>query len=291
MIRDLHSHSTASDGVLSPSNLVDYACEHGVTTLALTDHDTLDGLDEGAARALDKGIRFIPGIELTGTCVTGTLHILGLSIQDRAPLETLVLTQQEERLKRNNKIIAVMQAAGVEVTLEAVERVANTKSLGRPHFADYLVHQGIVKTRQAAFDKYLGRGKPWYFEHVGVDPKDAIQAILASGAVPILAHPLSLYLSWGKLPGAIDELCSFGLAGLEAWHPSAREKDCRRLETLAREKGLLVTAGSDFHEPPGKTAKATSHRKSTHTPSEIGHTAGGRVIDEGLVSFPLNHIE
>ena len=284
---DLHSHSTASDGVLSPSGLVDYACDRGVTTLALTDHDTLDGLNEAAACALARGIRFIPGIELTGTCVTGTLHILGLDIKDSASLETLLHTQQEERLKRNTKIITVMQAAGVKVTLEAVERSACTKSLGRPHFADYLVRQGVVKTRQAAFDKYLGRGKPWYFEHVGVDPKAAIQAILASGAVPILAHPLSLYLSWSKLPAAIDELCVFGLAGLEAWHPSARENDCRRLESLALEKCLPVTAGSDFHEPPLPKAKTALHRKSSHVSSEIGHTAGGRVIDETLVSLAL----
>ena len=126
---DLHSHSTASDGVLSPSSLVDYAWERGVTTLALTDHDTLDGLDEASSRALAQDIRFIPGIEITGTCVTGTLHILGLNIQKRTSLEMLLRAQQEERLKRNNKIIAVMQAAGVAVTLEAVERLARTKSL------------------------------------------------------------------------------------------------------------------------------------------------------------------
>jgi predicted metal-dependent phosphoesterase TrpH len=282
---DLHSHSTASDGVLSPSGLVDYARERGVTTLALTDHDTLDGLDEALSRARSQGICFIPGIEITGTCVTGTLHILGLSIKDPVSLETLLCVQQEERLKRNNKIIAVMQAAGVAVTLEGVERLACTKSLGRPHFADYLVQQGLVKTRQAAFDKYLGRGKPWYFEHFGVDPKIAIEAILASGAVPILAHPLSLYLSWGKLPDAIDELCAFGLAGLEAWHPSAPVNDCRRLEALAQERGLIVTAGSDFHEPPSPKAKAAPHRKSTHTPCEIGHTAGGRIIDDNYTTF------
>jgi predicted metal-dependent phosphoesterase TrpH len=284
---DLHSHSTASDGVLSPSGLVDYAWEQGVTTLALTDHDTLDGLDEAAARALAHGLRFIPGIELTGTCTTGTLHILGLRLQDRTALEALLRTQQEERLKRNSKIIEVMQAAGIAVSLEAVERLAHTKSLGRPHFADYLVQQGLVKTRQGAFDKYLGRGKPWYFAHAGVEPKAAIAAIIAGGAIPVLAHPLSLYLSWGKLSDAIDELCASGLAGLEAWHPSARVNDCRRLETLAYEKGLLVTAGSDFHEPPPQKAKTAIHRKSTHTPCEIGRTAGNRVIDEALLSFPL----
>jgi predicted metal-dependent phosphoesterase TrpH len=285
---DLHVHSAASDGTLSPPDLVAYAADHGVTALALTDHDTLAGISEASDAAKTRGITVIPGVELTGTCTTGTLHILGLGVRDSASLEALIQEQQRERRKRNDKIIAVMQEAGLRVTLGAVEELAHTQSVGRPHFADWLVREGVVKNRSMAFNRYLGRGQSWYFEHPGVPPRDAIKAILAAGACPVLAHPLSLYLSWSHLPVAIRELMDFGLQGLEAWHPGAKEGECQRLEEMARGLGLCTTAGSDFHEPPSKPTR--KRRKSSHTQCEIGHTAGGTEITEELISVSLGKL-
>ncbi len=247
---DLHTHSTMSDGSLTPQELIAYGSELGIKVMALTVHDTTDGLVAASDAAKNAGIIFIPGTELTISWPCGEFHLLGLglnigNISNR--LNDLTAALKKDRLQRNLQIIEKMQKDGFDVNYEEVASLAGTECVGRPHFAQYFVSKGIVKNRQQAFDRYIARGRPYYVEKSGCSLDEAIVAIKESGGLPILAHPLSLYVAWGKMQGTLAELKERGIAGIEAWHPGAREADCRRLEALGKEMGFVVTAGSDFH--------------------------------------------
>lgn len=272
---DLHTHSRASDGSFSPSDLIHHAASQGVSILALTDHDTIDGNAEAALAAREAGIGFVPGIELDIEWKSGECHMLGLGLKVVSDeLVALMKTLQADRAERNAGIIERMRGAGIDIDLERVQAIAGAGTLGRPHFAQYLVEAKVVKNRQQAFDRYLAKDRPYYLDRKGIPLDAGISAIRSSGGIPILAHPLSLYASWGALPGIITSFRDRGIAGLEAWHPAARIAECERLEKLANELGLLVTAGSDFH------GAARPDRK-------IGKTAGARVIDDRFMTNEL----
>lgn len=265
---DLHTHSRASDGSFSPSDLVLHAASQGISVLALTDHDSVAGNDEASRAAEGAGIRFIPGIELDIEWKPGECHLLGLGLKIvHQDLVTLLERLQADRLERNVGIIEKMRAGGIDIDLERVKAIAGGGTLGRPHFAQFLVENKVVRNRQQAFDRYLAKDRPYYLDRKGVPLDEGISAIRASGGVPVLAHPLSLYISWGTLPSVIEDFRNRGIAGLEAWHPAARIVECERLEALAQSLGLFVTAGSDFH------GAARPDRK-------IGKTAGRRSIDD-----------
>ena len=266
---DLHSHSTASDGEFSPSELVALAIEKNVNVLALTDHDTFDGIEEGKQAAQNKNITFIPGIELNIQRSRGEFHLLGLGIKEPSTsLIKICKELQEGRLSRNQQIIEKMQQDGFPVNYQELKEMFPTQILGRPHLAAYLVEKKVVKKRQLAFDKYLGKGRPYYVERRAADLYDAIYAIKDSGAVPVLAHPLSLYVSWGKMEETLADLKEAGIEGLEAWHPGTRVGEALRLEEMAKKLGFFVTAGSDFHGP-----NVRGDRK-------LGHTTGNRKIED-----------
>ena len=195
---DLHTHSKASDGHLSPKELVSYAAEKNISVLALTDHDTTDGLWEAQEAA--KDIQFVPGIELNIDWPTGEFHLLGLGLNSTAPsLKKIITDLKEQRQERNKSIITKMQAERFDISQEAVMQRFPHATLGRPHIAAYLVEKKYCKTLQQAFDKYLGKGRPFYVHRAGADLSQSIEAIKESGGVPVLAHPLSLYVSWGKM--------------------------------------------------------------------------------------------
>ena len=266
---DLHSHSTASDGEFSPSELVALAIEKNVNVLALTDHDTFDGIEEGKQTAKNKNITFIPGIELNIQRSRGEFHLLGLGIKEPSTsLIKICKELQEGRLSRNQQIIEKMQQDGFPVNYQELKEMFPTQILGRPHLAAYLVEKKVVKKRQLAVDKYLGKGRPYYVERRAADLYDAIYAIKDSGAVPVLAHPLSLYVSWGKMEETLADLKEAGIEGLEAWHPGTRVGEALRLEEMAKKLGFFVTAGSDFHGP-----NVRGDRK-------LGHTTGNRKIED-----------
>ena len=266
---DLHVHTTASDGQYSPSQIIEKALEKNISTIAITDHDTVAGLDEGAAAAKEHGITFVPGVELNISYPTGEFHLLGLGFKQISPSLTEILENLvKNRELRNVQIIEKMREAGVDITLEEMKSDFPDTVLGRPHFAAELVKKKVVKTRQQAFDRYLAKGRPWYVARVGSNLDEAIVAIKESGGVPVIAHPMSLYLSWGKLPDALQNFYERGVAGLEAFHPGARVTECLRLEELAQKIGYFVTAGSDFHGE-----KIRADRK-------LGHTCGGRKIED-----------
>ena len=268
---DLHVHTTASDGQYSPSQIIQMAAEKKINTIAITDHDTVAGLEEGTAAAKEHNITFVPGTELNINFPTGEFHLLGLGFKKIAPsLEELLATLVKNREIRNVQIIEKMREAGVDITLEEMYADFPDTVLGRPHFAAELVKKKVVKTRQQAFDRYLAKGRPWYVARVGSNLDEAIIAIKESGGVPVIAHPMSLYLSWGKLPDTLKNFYERGVMGLEAFHPGARVTECLRLEELAQKIGFFVTAGSDFHGE-----KIRADRK-------LGHTCGGRKIEDDI---------
>ena len=266
---DLHTHSTASDGTFSPTELVNFAATKGVEVLALTDHDTTAGLQEASEAAKKAGIVFVPGLEINIDWPTGEFHLLGLGLQSVSePLSSIIKFQEQERLNRNIQMAQKLNEAGVNITFEEVKQRFNTKNLGRPHFAQLMVEKKLVKTRQLAFDKYFAKGRPCFVNRTGADLKMSINAIKLSGGIPVIAHPLSLYVSWGKMDDTIASIKEAGVVGLEAWHPGARHGEAVRLEELAHRMDMFVTAGSDFH---GEKVRADRH---------IGVTAGNKKIDK-----------
>lgn len=266
---DLHVHTTASDGQYSPSQIIQKAAEKNIKVIAITDHDTYAGVSEAQTEGQKLGVKVIPGIELNINFPTGEFHLLGLGIKEPSKsLNIIVENVIKNRNNRNLEIIEKMNADGVKLTAEELAQDFPDTVIGRPHFAAELVKHGLVKTRQQAFDQYLARGRKWYVPRVCTNLDEAIVAIQESGGVPVVAHPMSLYLSWGKLPDFFTDCYEKGVAGIEAFHPGARVTECLRLEELGRKIGFIITAGSDFHGE-----KIRADRK-------LGHTCGGKKIDD-----------
>lgn len=245
---DLHSHTSASDGTFEPAQLIQQAADKKISVIAVTDHDTTAGLQEASTEAKKIGITFVPGIELNISWPTGEFHLLGLGLKNESSeLSYLIQKLQEDRLTRNERIIKKMQDDGIDISIEKVKEMFPDASLGRPHIASYLVTNKICKTNQQAFDKFLGKGRKYHVERAGADLNSAIHAIKTSGGIPVIAHPLSLYLSYGKLPGVLKDIRNRGVEGLEAFHSCVRKTDALRLEEIAESLGMFITGGSDFH--------------------------------------------
>jgi predicted metal-dependent phosphoesterase TrpH len=277
---DLHTHSTASDGSLSPEALIREAARLKISAIALTDHDSIKGLAYARNEAKRWGIRFIPGIEIEiNYSGRGQFHLLGLGIA-RPSAAFMAAVEKLSRLReeRNLEILGRMRGMGIEAGMGELEEMARgpggegdpAPSVGRPHFASLLIKRGIVKNQEQAFARYLGMGKPLYVPKPGLDFEQAQALIRESAGLPVLAHPLSLYLSWNRLPAFLEELKDQGLAGIEAWHPAAKDRECRRLEAMARDLGLHITAGSDFHG-------------AVRPDRRLGHSCGGRKIDDAVL--------
>lgn len=265
---DLHTHSTASDGTFSPAELIRKAKDEGLFAVALTDHDTLNGLDEAAAEAEKCRIIFIKGIEISVNWQPGELHLLGLDLQKKSDvLDNLLKELQVERINRGIRIAEKLNKAGFDITYEKIKEFAHTDSIGRPHFAAYMVSRKMVKNVQTAFDKFFAKGRPFFEEKQSANFDEAIYAVKSAGGIPVLAHPMSLYLSWKNLPAAILDFQKRGLTGIEAWNSSMKYNDCKRLEKFAEEAGLLTTAGSDFHGIVRKDRR-------------LGYTSNGIKIDD-----------
>ncbi len=248
-LADLHTHSTLSDGTYTPEALADSAAARDVRTLALTDHDTLLGLPAAGAACRKRGIRFIPGIELEADFEPGELHILGLGLRHwrKGPLAEAMEELINQRNSRNRRMVEVIQADGVPLEWEELEEISGGEVIARPHFADLLVRHGRAESRMDAFQRFLTPGKPYYLPRKALSPEEALSLIRSAGGVPILAHPHTLHVSWGRLPSLIDPWKEMGLEGIEAFHSGARYRDAHRLSALAEEKSLLISGGSDFH--------------------------------------------
>jgi predicted metal-dependent phosphoesterase TrpH len=241
---DLHLHSTASDGIRTPSELVQVALGKGLEAIALTDHDTTGGVEEALQAAHGTGLAVIPGVEIS-TDVPGTneLHILGYHINvHHTELETRLSALREARIGRAQKTLARLAQTGCPIEWDHLVELSQGDVIGRPHIAQALVDAGHVDNVHMAFRHYLAKGRPAYVERYKLAPKEAIKVILAAGGVPVLAHPRSVLAH-------IPELVRAGLAGLEAHYPTYPEPERVFLAKLAKKHGLIVTGGSDFHGP------------------------------------------
>ncbi|MCX7027553.1 MAG: PHP domain-containing protein [Spirochaetes bacterium] len=265
---DLHSHSTASDGFLSPTSLVALAAKTGLRALALTDHDTVAGVAEARAAAADRGIAFVSGVEIEIDFDPGEFHLLGLGIdeEDSRLLEAMA-SLAKARVRRNEAIVNLLKSDGLDIDLDEIARIAGSESLGRPHIAEALLRHKIVRTKQEAFDRFLGKGKPFYMPKDCLSLSEALELIAASGGVAVAAHPYSLFVGKSKLGTVMDSWKDAGVKGIEAYHPAAKLGQCRILEAMALERGFFVTAGSDYHGPDKPVWG-------------LGRTAGGIPIDD-----------
>ena len=249
MVRiDLHSHTTASDGSLTPEDLVRLAKQQGVATLALTDHDTITGLPRAMAEGEQAGVEVIPGIEIS--CLYGEteLHILGYFINPDDPhLEPALAQYRASREDRNPRIVQRLQELGCALTYAEVKAAAGTATVGRPHIAQALVRRGYVNSVSEAFDRYLADDAPAYIPRLLPSPAEAIGLIRQIGGIPVLAHPA--YTSRLKEPfeQACETLKRLGLLGIEAIYSSHNRRQTDRYRSISRNQGLLVTGGSDFH--------------------------------------------
>jgi predicted metal-dependent phosphoesterase TrpH len=246
---DLHLHTTASDGVLTPSGIVHYAKEKGLKAIAVTDHDTIDGNGEALDEGEKLGIEVIPGVEISAQFDLGSMHILGyfIDIGNRTLNEKLSLLQ-ETRAQRNPRMVQKLRELGVEITYDEVQHASGGGQVGRPHFAQVLLKKGFVNTVQEAFSRYLGKGAPAYVDKFRFDPKEAIRLIREARGIPVLAHPFTLHIpSPTQLKALLNELVELGLMGIEVYYPEHSEGQISLYESLAERYGLLVTGGSDYH--------------------------------------------
>lgn len=249
-IYDLHSHSTASDGTLSPTELVQRAHEYGVTTLALTDHDTVAGISEAQTAAETTGIRLIPGIELSTSWQNKCFHIVGLGINpDYPPLAEATHNLHLMRIERAEKIASKLDKKRIPGALEAVKKAAGDGMITRSHFADFLLSQFHVSTQQEAFDRYLGAGKSAFVATTWTDLELAINWITQSGGVAVLAHPLryKLTASWMKRLLAVFK--DAGGVGIEIVTGRYNSDEIKKVADYAVRFELAGSVGSDFHSP------------------------------------------
>ena len=279
---DLHTHSNASDGDLSPALLIQKAVSQGLHAIALTDHDTTDGLEIARNEAEKEKIRLIPGIEINIAWnkerspeipeigAHGEFHLLGLGISPSPAFAAAIRELSRLRVERNREILRKMQEMGINVVWEDIQALSGGHSIGRLHFSNLLIKRKIVKNHEQAFALYLGAGKPLYVPKEGLKFEEAAALIRESGGIPVLAHPGSLFLSWSRLPDLIKALKERGLAGIEAWHPAAQTGYCKRLAELGKTLGLCITEGSDFHG-------------SVRPERRLGYSHKNRKIDDSVL--------
>ena len=270
MAIDLHTHTTASDGTLSPAALVDYARTKGLEALAITDHDTVEGLAEAAAAAARTVFEVVPGVEISAEYPQGTLHILGYYIDyNNASFLKQLSVLQDARADRNPRIVLKLQALGLAITYAEIEQEAGTGLVGRPHFAQVLVKKGYVKDPQQAFDRYLKKGAAAYEEKFRFPVKDAIRMIAEAGGMPVLGHPVTLNCSTLQLETEVTAWKDFGLQGLEVYYPEHDAVQTRLYEELARRHDLVATGGSDFHGNMIKGVELGSGRGNLNIPYAV----------------------
>jgi predicted metal-dependent phosphoesterase TrpH len=277
---DLHSHTTRSDGTLEPLELYTAMRDAGLALVAITDHDTLAGVDELRAGGLGQdpgpaGPRLVPGLEINtvdGGLLDGTeigrhggeLHVLGLGVDPRDPALTSALAdQRDKRRERIERTLEILASLGLDVRSALPRPPGGIDSLGRPHVARALVSAGHAVSVQDAFARYLDRGRLAYVPRLGIGPRAAIEAIDAAGGIAVLAHPFGAE----DEPAVVRALADWGLGGLEAYYPTFDDRTIGGLVALAAGLGLLVTGGSDYH---GDTMTYGEALTGLHVPTAVG---------------------
>lgn len=245
---DLHIHSHFSDGTQSPTELVRLAAKSGVTALAITDHDTMDGVDEALAVGPEYGVEVIPGLEVSVIHKKKALHILGYFMDPaNRELAAALAILQEARDRRNKKIIEKLQALGIDATVEELAAISGVGQTGRPHIAKLLMNHGLVRSMAQAFDEYLKKDGKAYVARFAYSAEEAISFITGAGGLAVLAHPVQVDKTLGSLKTLLPVLKSYGLEGIESYYPTQSKKMRKRIRKFAEEYDLLLTGGSDYH--------------------------------------------
>ncbi len=261
---DLHTHTTASDGTESPTQVVFKAQALGLAGVAITDHDTIEGVEEGLRAGTNLGIEVVAGVEISCNWQTEHVHLLGFYIDTQnSDLQSLLAWMRVGREERLPKMISKLEGLGIKIDQRVVEAEAKGESSGRPHLARVLLRHNHVSSIEEAFEKYLGYGRPAYVDRPRPTIKQAIETILNAQGIPVVAHPLTVDVDSESL---ISDLVSIGIQGIEYYYPYEQvagkpqnwyadiESNLRKLMKLAKEYNLILTGGSDYHGPTPKKA-------------------------------------
>ncbi len=273
---DLHIHSTASDGTLSPLEILNMAQRLNLGAISITDHDTINGTKEALAIGIPPSLKFLTGVEISANpppsfSGPGSFHILGygINIHDTELNHTLVRLQ-EARKNRNPRIIELLNRMGFELTLHEIRKEVGECQLGRPRIANQMVKKGFVQSVSEAFDNYLATGQPAYVDKYRVDCDRAIAVILNAGGIPVLAHPVLLNIQDDDvLEKLVICLKEMGLKGIEAYYPEQTPDLIARYTEIANRYGLLITGGTDFHGSIKPEIKMGSGRGNFSVPYEL----------------------
>ena len=250
---DLHVHTTASDGDKRPKELVDYAIEKGIDVIAITDHDTIEGVEEAINYSKDKKIMVIPGIEFDAESKKGQIHILGLFIdyKDKNIQEKLKKVK-DERNARNDKFIAEFNKIGFDITLDELKQVSNEEVIAKPHFAKVFLNKGYINKVEEIYTEYFNKSPFKEMIRMSYKPQEVIEIIKNANGIAILAHPHSLKLDDELLEEKIKEFVSYGLDGVECYHSNHTKEQMSKYVEIANKHNLLITKGSDYHGPVTK---------------------------------------
>ncbi len=245
---DLHTHTTFSDGTLTPTELVELAAKKSIKVVAVTDHDNFDGVLEAIQCGKEKNVTVVSGIEMSTDFESKEIHIVGLFIDiNDENFNSALKALKEKREKRNKRAVEKLQGLNVEITYDELEAISSNKIITRAHFAKVLIKKGYVKSLKEFFDKYMGEGKPAYVKREVISPKETIALINKAGGIAVLAHPLLYNMTNDKLNEMIYYLKGLGLKGVECIYSTHTKEDTKYLMSVAERYDLKISGGSDFH--------------------------------------------
>ena len=285
---DLHLHTTCSDGTLAPKELVQLCAERGLKVIAISDHDSTEGVEEAldAARAFPE-LEVIPGVELSTDVPGSEIHMLGYFVDHRDAAFQRILTEfREGRQQRTQQMVERLNELGIDISLERVKELSKGGAIGRPHIAQAMVEAGYVKYPRDAFDRYIGRNGVAYAERVKLTPVEAINILVGHGAVPVMAHPTYAASKSDRdgvasLRDILSELKTAGLAGMEVYYADYTTEQVEWLAGLADDVGLIPCGGSDYHasgnpgeSEPGSVGPATESVERLRSLSLAGPRPG-----------------
>ena len=245
---DLHLHTTASDGTASPAQTVQTARELGLTAIAVTDHDTVSGVNEALAHGAALGVEVVPGVEVSSDYRDNNIHVLGYFVDPASPaLRAVADWVRVERAERNEKVVAMLAADGFAISMEELEAAYPGALLGRPHIAEFLMRRGYVESVTDGFDRYLEVGRKYYLPTRRIPLSRAVTAIRDAGGLASLAHPLQYRYPLPEVEELIDRAVHLGVDAMECYYSGYTPEETRWLLTQAERRGLGVSGGSDWH--------------------------------------------
>ena len=271
MAVDLHTHSNHSDGSDEPAELVRKAVAKSLTAVALTDHDTLDGIDEARRTAQGLPIELISGVEISCEWAPGAMHLVVLFLEPTdGPLQDRLAELQASRAQRNYRIADRLRRLGIDISMDEVIEESTVGVVGRPHFAAILVRKGVVDDIPAAFTEYLGNNAPAYVPRLRLEPEEAIGLARAAGGVPILSHPHTLgHTSADEFSATYRRLTAAGLVGIDAYYGDYSREQRDELAGIARSYGLIPSGGSDYHGSYKEGLELGSGRGDLEVPDSV----------------------